>query len=59
MEGTTSTVSSVMDNLTGIFTGLMDMAGDVVTFIGENPLCLVPIGIFVAGAAIGLFKRIF
>lgn len=55
MEGT----STVLDSLGTIFTKLMDMAGDVVNFIGENPLCLIPIGIFVAGAAIGLLKRIF
>ena len=55
MDATTS----VMTNLKAIFTGLMEMAGEVVTFIGDNPLCLVPIGIFVAGAAIALFKRIF
>jgi hypothetical protein len=54
MEGT-----SVLDSLSTIFTKLMDMAGDVVTFIGDNPLCLIPIGIFVAGAAVGLLKRIF
>lgn len=55
----TETAESLMTNLGTIFTHFMDMCGNVVSFIGSNPLCLVPIGIFVAGGAIGLFKRIF
>lgn len=36
---------------------LWDQIGEVVTTIIGTPLLLIPIGIFVAGAAIGLAKR--
>lgn len=36
---------------------LWDQIGSVVTTIVSTPLLLIPVGIFVAGAAIGLAKR--
>lgn len=36
---------------------LWEQVGDVVTTIVTTPLLLIPVGIFVAGAAIGLAKR--
>jgi len=36
---------------------LWEQVGDVVTTIVSTPLLLIPVGIFVAGAAIGLAKR--
>lgn len=36
---------------------MWEQVGDVVTTIVTTPLLLIPVGIFVAGASIGLAKR--
>ena len=40
-----------------VFTQLMTWIGDICTTIATTPLLLLPVGIFVAGASIGLAKR--
>lgn len=40
-----------------VFTQLMAWIGDICTTIASTPLLLLPVGVFVAGAAIGLAKR--
>lgn len=53
-------LTGTTDGLTNVGTVadfLWDQIGNVVTTIVSTPLLLIPVGIFVAGAAIGLAKR--
>lgn len=53
MEGATG-----MENLGTAFTFVADKMGEMVTVILGQPIFLLPVGIFVAGAAIGLCGRL-
>lgn len=53
MEG----AATAMDSIGTVATFLWEQIGSVVTTISSTPLLLIPVGIFVAGAAIGLAKR--
>lgn len=55
MEG--EVVASGMESITTVTTFLWTEIGQVVDTIVSTPLLLIPVGIFVAGAAIGLAKR--
>lgn len=46
-----------MESIGTVATFLWDQVGQVVTTITSTPLLLIPVGIFVAGSAIGLAKR--
>ena len=50
-------VTTGMESLATITEFLWSEIGDVVTTIVSTPLLLIPVGIFIAGAAIGLAKR--
>lgn len=52
------TTVSAMTTLGTIFTQIMDWVGDLVTTISSQPLLLLPVGIFVVGAVIGLASRL-
>ena len=54
METTTSALGVLTESTSFIWDKFTAMAGDLLT----TPLFLVPVGIFVVGAAIGLVKRI-
>lgn len=41
-----------------VFTQLGTWVGDLVTVISNQPLLLIPVGIFCFGAVIGLAKRL-
>lgn len=41
-----------------IFTQIMTWVGSLVTTIASQPLLLIPVGIFVVGAVIGLASRL-
>lgn len=41
-----------------IFTQVMSWVGDLVSTIADEPLLLLPVGIFVVGAVIGLASRL-
>ncbi len=47
-----------LEALGTIFTQLMAWVSSLVTTIASNPLLLLPVGIFVAGAVIGLAGRL-
>lgn len=49
-----STLTAVKEVVTYCFT----VMGEVVTTITDKPLLLIPTGIFIAGAGIGLAKRL-
>ena len=49
---------SVLTTLGTIFTQLTTWMGTMATTIAGNELMLIPIGIFVTGASIGLIKRL-
>lgn len=53
MEG----AATGLENIGTVAEFLWDQIGNVVTTITSQPLLLIPVGIFVAGAAIGLAKR--
>lgn len=53
MEGTADLTS-----VGTVFTQLMTWVGNLVTTISGSPLLLIPVGIFVAGAVIGLGRRL-
>lgn len=50
--------ASQLDGLKAIFTQLMEWMSSLVTSIASNPLLLIPVGIFVVGAVIGLASRL-
>lgn len=47
-----------MTSLGTIFTQIMTWVGSLVTTISAEPLLLLPVGIFVVGAVIGLASRL-
>lgn len=49
---------AALTSLGEIFTTLMGWVGDLVTTISSKPLLLIPVGIFVVGAVIGLASRL-
>lgn len=54
MEG----VKTGLEALGTIFTQIMTWVGNLVTTIADQPLLLLPVGIFVVGAVIGLAGRL-
>ncbi len=51
-------VNAGLETLGQIFTQLMTWVGNLVTTIASQPLLLLPVGIFVVGAVIGLASRL-
>lgn len=49
--------SGGMESISTVTTFLWQEIGEVVTTIVSTPLLLIPVGLFVAGGAIGLAKR--
>lgn len=47
-----------LEALQTIFTQIMSWMGDLVTTIVNKPILLIPVGIFVVGAVIGLASRL-
>lgn len=54
MEG----VQTGLEALGTIFTQIMTWVGSLVSTIADQPLLLLPVGIFVVGAVIGLAGRL-
>lgn len=54
MEG----VTTGLEALGTIFTQIMTWVGSLVSTIADQPLLLLPVGIFVVGAVIGLAGRL-
>lgn len=48
---------TALDSVKTVTTFLWTEIGQVVTTIVSTPILLIPVGIFIAGAAIGLAKR--
>ena len=51
-------IQTGMEALGTIFTQIMTWVGTLVTTIASQPLLLLPVGIFVVGAVIGLAGRL-
>lgn len=51
-------VSTGLEALGTIFTQVIAWVGNLVTTIASQPLLLLPVGIFVVGAVIGLAGRL-
>lgn len=51
-------VNAGLTTLGEIFTQIMTWVGSLVTTIASQPLLLLPVGIFVVGAVIGLASRL-
>lgn len=51
-------VNAGLSTLGDIFTQIMTWVGSLVTTIASQPLLLLPVGIFVVGAVIGLASRL-
>lgn len=47
-----------MEQLTTVVTFIVDQFTDMASTLLSTPLFLIPVGIFVVGAAIGLVRRI-
>lgn len=50
--------STPMDNLTTIFSWLTTQVGTLITTITSSPILMLGIGVFIAGAVIGLAYRL-
>lgn len=55
----TETLGTFLGDVGTVFTSLTGWIGKVAETIVSNPIYFVPIGIFIAGAAIGLFSRLY
>lgn len=51
-------VATGMESLGTIFTQIMSWVTNLVSTIASQPLLLLPVGIFVVGAVIGLASRL-
>lgn len=49
---------TMLESLAAIFTQFTTWMGSIATMISGNQLMLLPFGIFVVGASIGLIKRL-
>lgn len=47
-----------LDAVKAVFTQIMEWMSSLVTSIASSPLLLIPVGIFVVGAVIGLASRL-
>lgn len=56
MEGGNTTTG--LEALGTIFSQIMTWMGDLVQTIASKPILLIPVGIFVVGAVIGLASRL-
>lgn len=54
----TAEATTSLTTLGQIFTQIMTWVGNLVTTIANEPLLLLPVGIFVVGAVIGLAGRL-
>lgn len=52
-----SSTATGMDSITTVTTFLWSQITQVVNTIVSTPLLLIPVGLFVAGGAVGLAKR--
>lgn len=52
------TINATLDGVKTVVTYLFGEFGNLVTTIASQPLLLLPTGIFIAGAIIGLAKRL-
>lgn len=57
MEGGSATVSTILTSIGSVVTQAMTWAGNVVTFIGDNPLVMVFVSLPLVGLGIGMVKR--
>lgn len=51
-------INAGLSTLTEIFTQIMSWVGNLVSTIASQPLLLLPVGIFMVGAVIGLAGRL-
>lgn len=54
----TMEINAGLATLGQIFTQIMTWVGDLVSTIASQPLLLIPVGIFMVGAVIGLASRL-
>lgn len=47
-----------MTNVTTVFGNILEYMGDMVETITSDPVLVIPVAIFLAGAVIGLAKRL-
>ena len=57
MEGGTATVSTILTDVGTVVTQAVSWAGNIVTFIGQNPLVMVFVSLPLVGLGIGMVKR--
>jgi hypothetical protein len=58
-DAVTPTITSVLTQLTEVFTWLIGKIGDLVTVIMAQPLLLIPIGITLSYVVVRFFKMLF
>lgn len=49
-------LQAVLTSMGTIFTAVLGYAGEAVEFIVTNPICLLPVGIWVGHRAVGMVK---
>lgn len=57
-DGATGTISAGLTGVQSVVSYLFTEFGNLVTTIASQPLLLLPVGVFVCGAIIGLAKRL-
>ncbi len=56
--GSETVLATFLTNISSVMTTLTGMFGDVLALFATEPILLIPTGIFVIGAVIGLVKRL-
>lgn len=57
-DGATGAISAGLSGVQSVVSYLFTEFGNLVTTIASQPLLLLPVGVFVCGAIIGLAKRL-
>jgi len=58
-EATATTISTLIDNITTVFTAAIGWVGDVAETIAGQPILLLAcVGIPLCGLGVGMFKRL-
>ena len=53
-----STMAALLETLASVSATIMTMLGDIVQFVMNQPLCLIPVGVVLFYTAIKTFKKL-
>lgn len=51
-------ITTLLGYVTSIFTTIVTVGGELITFVTSNPICLVPLAVWLVVLAIGTCRRL-